>query len=265
MITLADQRLRIETPEGIAFSLPLAGPVARFLAWLFDSALVVGAATAIAKVVNMVPLLSQDWAGALYTITFFVLLLGYSVFFEWRWNGQTPGKRLLRLRVMDAQALRLDLSQVIIRNVLRAVDMLPLLYLTGGAATLLTRRAQRLGDLAANTVVVRQQETELAGVEQLVARKYNSLAEHGHLAARLRNRIPPDLAALAIRAIMLRDGLEPQARVALFAELAERMRSLVKFPDEVTADLTDEQYVRNAIEIAVIAKRHKASPAAARS
>jgi hypothetical protein len=70
------------------------------------------------------------------------------------------------------------------------------------------------------------------------------------LALRLRNHVKPELAALAVRAIESRERLTPLARVAVFSELADAFRALVKFPEEVTSSLTDEQYVRNAVEIA---------------
>ena len=81
---------------------------------------------------------------------------------EWYWRGQTVGKRVLKLRVMDEQALRLEFSQIVVRNLLRFVDFLPGLYLVGGTACVLSRRFQRLGDLAANTIVVRNPEVDAA-------------------------------------------------------------------------------------------------------
>jgi uncharacterized RDD family membrane protein YckC len=245
-----ERTVEIHTPEGISFSLTLASPVVRFLAWVLDAAVAAGITAAMSKVLELFGAFALDVAAALNTVAYFVLSIGYGIFFEWRWNGQTPGKKLLRLRGMDVDGLRLQCSQVAVRNLLRAVDMLPVAYLVGGATALLSGRSQRLGDVAANTMVVQLASASDRDIEQLATRKYNSLAEQRPLALRLRNHVKPELAALAVRAIESRERLTPLARVAVFSELADAFRALVKFPEEVTSSLTDEQYVRNAVEIA---------------
>ena len=86
---------------------------------------------------------------------------------------------------MDEQGLRLKFSQVVIRNLLRPVDGLPLAYLLGGLACLISKRAQRLGDLAAGTIVVRHPTIFQPDLDQLMAGKYNSFRDYPHLEARL--------------------------------------------------------------------------------
>src|SRR5437867_1858142 len=147
--------LLISTPEGIAFSLLLAGPVTRFLAWAVDMACIAAMCLFGGMALGFLGLISIDFARAVLVLALFVIQIGYGIVCEWFWRGQTVGKRLLRLRVMDVQGLRLQFSQVVIRNLLRLVDMLPAFYLIGGLACLISRRAQRLGDLAANSIVVR--------------------------------------------------------------------------------------------------------------
>ena len=123
--------LTIETPEGVVFSYELATPVTRALAWAVDAA-VIGAASMTASTVSQgANILSPDVAKALGVVLYFVISTGYGIVLEWRWRGQTLGKRLLGLRVIDAQGLRLQLSQIALRNLLRAVDALPLFYLVG--------------------------------------------------------------------------------------------------------------------------------------
>jgi len=168
---------------------------------------------------------------------------------EWFWRGQTLGKRLLRLRVMDAQGLRLQFSQIVIRNLLRFVDMLPAFYLVGGIACLASRRAQRLSDFAANTIVVRNPKIQEPDLDQLLAGKFNSLREYPHLAARLHQRVSPGEARVALQALIRRDELNAQERVELFSEIAAHLRSLVEFPPETTEGITDEQYVRNVVDV----------------
>lgn len=239
--------LQLRTPEGIVFSLPLAGPVSRFLAWAVDGACIMAASSLIRELLGLFG--SSGLASATYVIAYFVLSVGYGIAFEWYWRGQTLGKRVLNLRVMDVQALRLEFGQVVVRNLLRFVDILPGLYLLGGTACVLSRRFQRLGDLAANTIVVRAPKVAQPNLEQLLGGKFNSLLEYRHLAARLRQRTSPQAAAVALEALIRRDELEPQARLRVFAALSEHFRSVVEFPPEAVEQLSDEQYVRNVVEI----------------
>lgn len=241
--------LDIRLPEGVVFSLPLAGPATRFLAWLVDLVGTFAILTLLSIVMSVLGIVSPDAAGGVFVVLAFAVPILYGVLFEGFWRGQTPGKKILRLRVMDARGLRLDVRQVIIRNLLRAVDGLPFLYLVGGAACFFTKRAQRLGDLAADTVVVRTETPVAPDLTQLATGKYNTLRDHPVLAARLRQRVPPAEAGLALQALLRRNGLDPDARVELFGRLAQRFRVAGPLPEELTLDLTDEQLVRNVVDV----------------
>lgn len=241
--------LAIRTPEGVLFSLPLASPVSRGLALTIDVAVVVAGGSLLRSLLAALAILSADIAAAAYGVAAFALSVGYAMAAEWLWRGQTIGKRLLRLRVVDAQGLKLQPAQVVVRNLLRPVDALPVFYLVGGAAALVSARAQRLGDLAANTVVVRTRHAPRPDVEQLLGARFNSLAEAPHLVARLKQRVSPEEATIALRAVLRRDRLSPEARVALFGEVAAHLKELVPFPPELVEGLSDEQYVRNAVEL----------------
>jgi uncharacterized RDD family membrane protein YckC len=239
--------LLIRTPEGIVFSQLLAGPMSRFLAWLIDLFVVMMLASILGVVFALLHFISFGLAEAASLLIQFILMIGYGIYCEWFWRGQTLGKRMMRLRVVDAQGLRLKFSQVVIRNLLRFVDMLPLFYLVGGIACAVSRRAQRLGDLAANTIVVRVPKGAEPNLDQLTAGKFNSLRNYPHLEARLRQRVSTQEAALALQALMRRDLLDPPARVELFLEIADHFRTKVQFPPEAIEGLTDEQYVRNIV------------------
>jgi uncharacterized RDD family membrane protein YckC len=241
--------LLIKTPEGIVFSQLLAGPITRFTAWLVDLVCLLVLTSAIGMVIGLLSVVSFGIAQAIQIILFFLISIGYRIVLEWHWRGQTIGKRLLRLRVVDAQGLRLQFSQIAIRNLLRFVDAFPLFYLVGGVACLVSRRAQRLGDFAANTVVIRAPKLTEPDLEQLFSGKYNSFREHPHLEARLRQRVPAAEASLALQALLRRDQLDPVARVELFSDLAGHFRSKTQFPAEATDGITDEQYVRNVVDV----------------
>jgi uncharacterized RDD family membrane protein YckC len=249
MIQPRDNSLLIRTPEGIQFSLPLAGPFSRMLAVLVDLAAVAALSSVLQRALAPLQAFSQDIAGSVLIVVNFVLALIYAMASEWLWRGQTVGKRLLGLRVMDARGLRLEPSQVIVRNLLRFLDILPALYLVGGIACVFSRHRQRLGDLAAGTVVVRTPKLAKPNLDQLLGGKYNSLAESRHLAARLRQKVDPEIARIALESLIRRDQLDPDARIALFAQLADHFRELVVYPPEVAEQLADEQYVRDVVEL----------------
>lgn len=251
--------LTIRTPEGVEFALPLASPVTRLLAWALDLACLSAVMSLLGLALDLLNLISLDLSRAVTVLAYFVLQIGYGLFCEWFWRGQTIGKRLLRLRVVDAYGLRLQFSQIVIRNLLRFVDMLPAFYLVGGLAALANARAQRLGDLAANTVVIRTQQLAPPDLEQVLAGKFNSLRQHPHLEARLRQSISPTEASLVLQAILRRDEFEPRARAELFARLADHFRSLVEFPPETVEPLTDEQYLRNLVDTLYRARQSAAA------
>ncbi len=241
--------LVIETPEGVRFSYDLASPVTRTLSWIIDAAAIAVLTKGVNQGAEYVAHVSPDWAAALGALLYFVISVGYGIALEWRWHGQTLGKRVLGLRVVDAQGLRLQLSQIILRNLLRVVDMLPLVYLVGGIASFCSRNCQRLGDLAAGTIVARNRPAEDPNLEQIAPAKYNSLLAYPHLAARLRSVASPESLNIAVQALTRRDGYEPLARIALFQELAGYFQSLVSFPPAAIEGLTDEQYVRSVVRV----------------
>jgi hypothetical protein len=187
----------------------------------------------------------------LLILSYFGLSMGYGIFFEWAWRGQTLGKRLFRLRVVDAEGMRLQFDQIMTRNLLRFVDMLPAFYFVGGAACALNRKCQRLGDLAANTVVIRTPVVEEPDLDQLLSGKFNSLRQYPLLTARLRQRVSPAEAATALQAIVRRNEFDPAARVELFQQLASYFREKVEFPTDATDGISDEQYVRNVMDVVV--------------
>ncbi len=241
--------LRIQTPEGVEFSYLLAGPITRSLAWMVD-VLIIAALMALASfVLYSAFLIGDDMAAAIQGLLFFVIQLGYSMTLEWLWHGQTVGKKMVKLRVIDAQGLQLQFHQIVLRNLMRFVDALPLFYFVGGLTCLLNRHAQRLGDLAANTVVIRIPEVLQRDTACILAGKFNSLKQFPHLTARLQQRITPHEAMLGFRALQRRDEMDASSRVELFEELAEHYRNAVEFPEEVTEGISDENYVRNVVDV----------------
>ena len=249
--------LHIKTPEGITFPLLLAGPVARFLAWIIDLAFIMVITMVLNRGIQLAGMVSPDFARAAAILSYFLVSIGYGIFCEWCYKGQTIGKRLMSIRVMDVQGLRLQFSQIVVRNLLRVIDSLPAVYLVGGLSCLLSPKAQRLGDLAANTIVIREPKVPAPDLQQLLTGQYNSFRDHPHLVARLRHHTSPPEADIALRALLRRDELDPPCRVDLFSQIATHFKKITPIPQEMTDGITDEQFVRNVVEILFLTKLPK--------
>jgi uncharacterized RDD family membrane protein YckC len=241
--------LVILTPEGISFTQHLAGPITRFLAFAIDLAGITLISGIFSQVLLLAAVVSADFVLAARTVCYFVVSFGYSMLLEWNWRGQTLGKRVLKIRVVDSEGFRLRPAQIVVRNLLRFIDLLPGFYAVGGICCALSPKYQRLGDIAANTVVIYTAQEKIPDLELLFSGTYNSLRNHAHLAAQLRKTISPAEARLALEAITRRAELEPNSRLELYRQLAQHLRSIVPFPEETLEGMTDEQYVRNIVDL----------------
>ncbi|KPK02156.1 MAG: transporter [Nitrospira bacterium SG8_35_4] len=244
-----ENTLAITTPEGIEFRMLIAGPVTRALAWGTDFLCIGAASIVLNNVLMLTGIVSRDFYQALYVISFFLFSAGYGITTEWFWRGQTVGKKLFRLRVVDIHGLKLQFSQVLIRNLMRIIDSMPALYLVGGLSCIINRHSQRLGDFVANTVVIRNPKINEPDLDQLLSGKYNSLREYPLLAARLRQHVSPAEAKIALQALVRRNEFDPESRVELFREVSSHFHTKVSFPEEATHGITDEQYIRNVVDI----------------
>lgn len=202
----------ISTPEGVQLELPLAGLGSRFAAGLLDG--IVQGAIVLAAVLAAA-LAGSEVAGAvLIPLAFLVAVIGYDVLFEVRAGGRTPGKRAVGLRVVMADGRAIGLRASAVRNLLRLVEGVPLSYLPAIACILLTRDNQRLGDLAAGTVVTREPRGLAAPEPHAGGTPAEALADWDVSAVTAQ-----ELAA--VRSFLARrGGFEAGARSALAAQLA---------------------------------------------
>lgn len=139
-----------ETPEGIALRLRSAGVAPRALAWLVDAGIRGSAFTVLATVLS---LLGESGQGLLL-ILLFLLWWAYPIAFELLMDGQTPGKRVVGVRVVHANGTPVGFTASLIRNLMRTVDALPIGYALGFFSCVIDPQARRLGDLVAGTLVV---------------------------------------------------------------------------------------------------------------
>lgn len=154
---MLDTVCEVQTPEGVVLRLPIAGSVPRALAWLIDLGIRLSILSASSIVLSLL-----DQAGlGVYLVTLFVVVWCYPILCEGLFNGQTPGKRALGLRVVSSEGAPVGWLASVVRNLLRTVDMLPFGYGCGLVCSLLDPHGRRLGDLVAGTLVVHVQTQAL--------------------------------------------------------------------------------------------------------
>ncbi len=163
---MSDQ-LSIDTPELVSIDMPLAGIGSRFVAVLIDTLLWgVGLFVLIVLFLLAAPSirafnrLSFQWGVAIVVFLVFLFNWGYFTLFEAFWNGRTPGKKIAKIRVIQRSGRPIGLFESMARNFIRYVDQLPSFYAVGVIMIFATKQHQRLGDLAAGTLVVRDREQE---------------------------------------------------------------------------------------------------------
>jgi uncharacterized RDD family membrane protein YckC len=169
--------LKIDTPENVTFSYEVAGIGSRFLAALVDTLLIVMLQIIVIGtlilIIAQLGRLSADfasnagsqalwWTLGVFTLISFVFYWGYYILFEMIWNGQSPGKRWFGLRVIRVDGTPVTAVEVIIRNLVRTLDLLPTAYGVGVITMFINENSRRLGDLAAGTLVVHDHPTTLS-------------------------------------------------------------------------------------------------------
>jgi uncharacterized RDD family membrane protein YckC len=243
----ATAELAIATPEGVLFRLPLAGPAPRLYAMLLDTAIVLAGVNGFGYLIYWIFAKAPGFGVMTITLLEFAIGFAYCALLEGLWNGQTIGKRLLHLRVIDEHGLPLRIEQAWVRNLMRVVDALPFAYLVGGISVLSSPLLQRFGDRAAGTLVVRETPLSPPADEVWSRQKYNSFTDYPAAAMRLRRAATPELAGLIQDALRRRNELAPYARREIYRELAGYLQAEVAaFPDELVEMLSDEQYLTNA-------------------
>ena len=219
----APGKLTIETPEQVSLDFALASVGSRFLALALDTLL---QASAIAAVIlsALAVLVGAGltwrgigtWVEAIAVLALFALYYGYFAAFETLWAGQTPGKRLVGLRVLSVTGRPVTPSETILRNVVRIADQLPGIYAVGILFVLVTGRNQRLGDLAAGTVVVHERPLAPRPDDQPADRSVR--VRHGA------HRLAPEEVAVIETFLRRRSDLSAEARLRAARQIAARIQ-----------------------------------------
>lgn len=257
-------QLSIDTPELVSIDLPLAGIGSRFIA-IFIDYLIWAAVGILLTIVAAIVLpglalfghLSVDWAAGIYILCLFLIQWGYFTLFEALNNGRTPGKHVAKIRVIHRSGRAIGFVESLARNLVRVVDYLPGLYAVGLVSIFVTRQNQRLGDLVAGTLVVRDRPIDTPHWSELGSRTITAAAVASSAAAPAvadRLRTPPHLrvllpasevAKLSAADLEVLEGffarrldmmLETRAALASRIAAAIRAKSGLTIPEDVTVE-----------------------------
>ena len=257
---MIDRQLTIRSPELIEFHYPLAGLGTRFFALLIDTACIIGAylvlsmvAWILAALLGLATRSIGGWSviSAVAAVAGFVLQWSYFIFFEMLWNGQTPGKKAMRIRVVRDDGGGLTLLQSTVRNLLRMVDGLPLpapiLYvfssLVGGAVIFFSSENRRLGDYVAGTVVVRDPSWRPPRKVAPAHGGQNTLKEDRRLRRRLEQELDKQEKELLLDLSLRGDQLDLGLRMDLMARTSAYLQRRLKL--QRPPFMSEEKFIIN--------------------
>ena len=230
-----ERSVSVRTPEAIAFYYDLAGLGSRFLALLVDMIIQfvaafllfiaaiegAGSAATLARSLHIAEKAMASTVFAVGILLFFVLFYGYFVFFEKLWNGQTPGKRLLGIRVVRDGGYPVELVGSIIRNLVRIVEQILGFYVISVISMLLSSENKRLGDYAAGTIVVRDRGLEVRDPKAWLR---PGAGEATSADNRLIAHLTPDELALVDKYVARRTSFDPRSARAAAGKIASALR-----------------------------------------
>lgn len=172
---MLDDELLIETPERVELHYILANVGNRFLAAAIDhliQALMVLLLMLALYLIGLPQWMAEStlgvWIAAVAILVSFAIYWGYFTLFETFWNGQTPGKRIMKLRVVREDGRPIRFFEAFVRNLLRIVDFAPTTYALGVATIIFSPRSKRIGDLVAGTVVVKERASEAPSLDDII-------------------------------------------------------------------------------------------------
>ncbi len=229
----------VVTPEYVEFKFVLAGTLSRFLAWAIDTVVAFMVALVIIIGLSMVMAAFPGFASAMVFVIWFLIDWGYSIFFETLWSGQTIGKKVMGLRVIQESGVRIGFYQSVLRNLARPLDRLPAFYLIGGIAILISKSQQRLGDMLAGTIVVRERQLKIPAALEKPDGDI-SLLQEPEFRTRV-SKLTAEEEALLFSAAIRREEMGIEARLNLFSTLSKRLQEENGF--YLPEHLSDEKLV----------------------
>ncbi|MDH5639259.1 MAG: RDD family protein, partial [Nitrospinota bacterium] len=233
-------KYRIVTPERVDFHYTTAGLASRAMAWLLDQLFLNFVRAAI-----FFMFISYMKLGAVVIILmFFVLDFFYFLYFELYWAGQSPGKKYMGIRVIAASGGRLGFNETFMRNLIRNIDNLPVLMTLGAIVAALDPYGRRLGDFAADTLVVVDAHRPIPSESVVTRGRVNTYMQDPVLKNRILSRATREERNFVFDLTSRRDELEPEAREELFRRASAMLREKYNLPKDMEY-LSDEQAVLN--------------------
>ncbi len=226
---------QVLTTEKVPFTYRVAGLGARFLAWLIDALFIALLFMMGSLVASLYEALREGFGTLFMSFWMFALTWGYFLLFEWLWSGQTPGNRLLGLRVIQWRGTTITFFQSAARNILRFADMLPFFYALGFTIAANNRENRRLGDLLADTLVVHV-ERQGKPIQALTAATEADRVRLAFLRQRL-SQLTRDQKETLLDLCLRRDQLRATERVRLFRATVNYLRERLDLaPGEFESD-----------------------------
>lgn len=239
-----EDRITIQTPEGLTLEMTLAGLGSRAAAAVIDALIKAAVLLAVLLFAWFVTGVADLDGSALITafvaVAVFVLFFVYDIAFETLSSGKTPGKRASGIRVVTTEGGPIRFSSSAIRNIIRVVDLLPGMYFIGIIAIVSTSNNQRLGDLAAGTVVVRDRRPDTGSKDYA-----SSLRATEPTGPRWDvSGVSPDDVAVARQFLERRHDLTPEVRTRIAAQIADPLRARVFGP---TGEIGAERFLERLV------------------
>jgi uncharacterized RDD family membrane protein YckC len=254
---LYNDSLSIDTPENVLLEAELAGFGSRCIAALIDYLILIAILVAFfclasRSLINLSPR-DSSLAIGLFILVQFIIISFYHLIFEFLWNGQTPGKRRLGIRVVQTNGMPISARAILVRNFVRLFDFLPLAYGVGLLVMFATKNTQRLGDLAAGTIVVRERpRLNLETIREDLKVNYQFISRY--------DLVPPNIQVdtldtedrrTVVNYLQRRPQLQNREYVAVL--VAKQIAAKMGIPGEVTSLKRAEtflEFVARAFELA---------------
>ncbi|HHP7245985.1 MAG TPA: RDD family protein [Elainellaceae cyanobacterium] len=233
----------VQTPESVELEFTLAGLGNRSLAAVIDYALWSLTISILLALLSRADWLTEilfDWVGntdaielwfsALLILISFVIYVGYYGVFETIWRGQTPGKRLAKIRVVRDDGRPIGIFQATLRSLLRPIDEFPPFYI-GAFLIFFNRQEKRIGDIVAGTIVI-QENRAIAPADFAVLEDSHALARKLQQTTHLSQLLPEDFAIIR-EFLQRRIDMKPHARQQVSAELAQQVKAALHLNDDL--------------------------------
>ena len=253
---MIDNNLLIDTPENVPLEAEIAGFGSRCMAALIDYILLIAIMAIFfclgSRAIATISPSDTGLAIAVFILVQFLIISFYHLIFEFLWNGQTPGKRRIGIRVVQTNGMPVSTSAILTRNLVRLFDFLPMIYGIGLLVMFATRRTQRLGDLAAQTIVIYERpRLNLQNIQEDFKVKYEFISRYDPIPGNIQiANLNQDDRRTVVNYLQRRQQLQNREYVAIL--VAKQIADRIGIPGEVVSLNRAEtflEYIARAFEV----------------